>query len=320
MQAVQPPVGDFATAFPLLVVRIADHAMATIPGEATATAGKQMRHAVETALPASTGVKGVALVGYANEYLHYFTTPEEYEMQHYEGGSTVYGKYSSNLIRDDLATLAGDIAQGSAPPAPVSFDPRHGLVPNFTPYPSGATSGKVAAQPTGAHRLRRATFAWQGGERGFDRPFDRAFVAVQRLRGKRWQTVTDDLGLEILWRVDDNGRYSAEWQVPLSAPTGRYRFSVTARQYRLTSKPFGVYRSHALMVHSLGGGKVTLDYPQVDAMKDLTARPAHANGGKVRAVQRRRGTVFTLSPGARIPAGAAQDRFGNTNGKSATVK
>ena len=145
-------------------------------------------------------------------------------MQHYEGGSTLYGKYSSNLIRDDLAALAGDIAHGGAAPAPVSFDPRNGLFPNFTPYGAGAASGKVAAEPRNVRRLRRATFAWQGGERGLDRPLDRAFVAVQRLRGKRWRTVTDDLGLEILWRVDDNGRYSAEWQVPLSAPTGRNRW------------------------------------------------------------------------------------------------
>ena len=42
-----------------------------------------------------TGVKDVVLSGYSNEYLHYFTTPQEYEMQHYEGGHTVYGTWTS---------------------------------------------------------------------------------------------------------------------------------------------------------------------------------------------------------------------------------
>jgi hypothetical protein len=321
---VGPPAAEFPTAVPLMVVRLGDAAVATVPGEMTIEMGKRTRAAVLAAL-APAGVKRVTIAGYANEYLHYFTTPQEYEMQHYEGGSTVYGKYSSNLIRDDLARLAGDIAHGSAPPTPVSFDPRHGLVPNFTPYSAGAASGKVASQPRNAHRLRRATFKWQGGKRGFDRPFDRAFVAVQRLRGKRWRTLTDDLGLQIIWRVDDSGGYTARWQVPLAAARGRYRFVVTARRYRLVSKQFRVWPSHSLTVQSLGGGRMALAYPPVDAMADLTARPALANGGSVtpkggRTVTRRRGTDFILPVGSRIPAGAARDRYGNMNGKSATLK
>ena len=319
IQSIGPPAADFPTAAPLMVVRLGDRAVATIPGEMTVEMGRRTRAAVLAAI-APAGVKRIALAGYANEFLHYFTTPEEYEMQHYEGGSTLYGKYSSNLIKDDLTTLAGDIARGAAAPAPVSFDPRNGLFPDFTPYDAGAASGKVAAQPANVRRLRRASFAWQGGVRGLDRPLDRAFVSVQRLRGKRWRAVTDDLGLEILWRVDDNGRYSAEWQVPLSAATGRYRFVVTARRYRLRSKPFRVSPSRALTVHPLGGGRLTLDYPPIDPMADLTARPAHANGGTVLTVRRRRGAVFTLPPGTRIAAGAARDRYGNMNGTAATAK
>jgi hypothetical protein len=143
---------------------------------------------------------------------------------------------------------------------------------------------------------------------------------VQRLRGRSWRTVIDDLGLQILWRVDENGRYTAEWQVPIAAALGRYRFAVTARRYRLVSKPFRVSPSRALVVHPLGGGRVTLDYPAVDPMADLTERPAHAHGGTVLKVRRRSGTVFTLAPGTRIPAGAARDRYGNMNGMAATAK
>jgi hypothetical protein len=318
LPGVGPPAAEFPTAVPLMVVRLGDGAVATVPGEMTVEMGRRTRAAVLAAL-SGTGVRRVTLAGYANEYLHYFTTPEEYEMQHYEGGSTVYGKYSSNLIRDDLARLAGDIAAGGTAPAPVSFDPRNGLVPDFTPYSTGAASGKAAAQPRAARRLQRATFAWQGGERGFDRPFDRAFVSVQRLRGKRWRTVTDDLGLQVLWRVDDNGRYTTQWQVPLSAPPGRYRFAISAHRYRLRSKPFPVSPSRALVVHDLGGGRMTLDYPAIDAMADLTMRPAHANGGTVLGVRRRHGTVFTLPAGTRIPAGAARDRYGNRTAKAVTL-
>ena len=40
-------------------------------------------------LPA--GVAEPFVVGLANDYMGYLTTPEEYELQHYEGGHTVYG-------------------------------------------------------------------------------------------------------------------------------------------------------------------------------------------------------------------------------------
>src|SRR4051812_6326016 len=312
---VQPPVADFPRAMPLMVVRLGDRAIATIPGEMTVEMGKRTRAAVLAAL-GPAGVTKVALAGYANEFMHYFVTPEEYDMQHYEGGSTLYGKYSSNLVMDDLAGLAGDLARGAAAPAPVSFDPRNGLLPDYTPYGPGAARGTVVAQPHSTARMKRASFGWQGGERGLDRPFDRRFVAIER-RGRG--RVTDDLGLQILWRVDDSGRYTAFWQVPLSAPAGRYRFVVTGRRYRLASKWFRVRPSRTLVVHSLGGGRMTLDYPRVDALADLTSRPRSANGGVVNGVRRRRARVFTLRPGASVAAGAARDRFGNFNGAAARL-
>jgi hypothetical protein len=200
-------------------------------------------------------------------------------------------------------------------------------VPDFTPYDAGAAGGQVAAQPASVQRMQRASFAWRGGLRGFDRPLDRPFVAVQRRAGRRWRPVTDDLGLQILWRVDDAGRYTAQWQVPLAATPGRYRFLVRARRYRLASKPFRVSPSTALIVHSLGGGRVTLDYPAIDMLADLTNRPAHADGGRVTAVaggrtvsvRKRRGDVFAVPAGATIASGAARDRYGNRNGAAVAL-
>jgi len=109
--------------------------------------------------------------------------------------------------------------------------------------------------------------------------------------------------------------------VPLAAAEGAYRFVVTANRYRLGSAPFRVSRSTALTVHPAGQNKVTIDYPPVDPMADLTARPAHADGGEVGGiangrrftVRRRRGQVFTLPAGAQVPAHGAADRYGNRN-------
>src|SRR3954447_24654674 len=280
-----PPEADFPGAIPLTVARIGDRLLATIPGEASAEMGRRIRAKVSGA----GGGLPVALAGYANEYVHYFVTPEEYEMQHYEGGSTLFGKDSSNLVMDDLAGLAGDLAAGRAAPAPVAFDPRNGVVPDTRPYDAGAATATTVVEPRPVQRLTRATFSWRGAERGYDRPLDRAFVTIERRDARgRWHAVTDDLGLEILWRVDDAGRYTAQWQVPLDAPLGRYRFVVTANRYRLASFPFGVLRSTRLAVRAAGTGRVALEYPRPDVIADLTSWPARAAGGEVRVTVGRR--------------------------------
>lgn len=307
IQAVQPPVGDFAKAFPLIVVRIGDYAMATLPGEATAAVGKQVRKAVQSGFAASSGVKGVALIGYANEYLHYFTTPQEYDMQHYEGGSVLYGKYSSPLVAHDLKVLAGQLDTGAPATAAVPFDARNGVVPNTEPFGDGAAKGTVTKQPETTPRIERAAFAWQGGPKGLDMPLDKAFITVQR-KGKRvWRRYTDDLGIQLVWRIDDNGLYTAEWQVPVGVRLGKYRFVVTANKYKLTSKPFAVVRSTALKLSDAGPGRVAVKYPPVDILKDLTSRRPKARAD------------LTVKPGQTIAAGKARDRYGNVNGEPFTA-
>jgi neutral ceramidase len=312
IQAIGPPIGSFPTAVPLMVVRLGDRAMVTIPGEATVEVGRRIRSAVMAAFPPSAGVKGVAIVGYANEYIHYFTTPEEYDMQHYEGGSTLFGKYSSVLIEDDLATLASELARGAPATAPVPFDPRNGVTPDMTPYGTGATTARPVTQPLTTARIERAAFSWQGGGQGLDRPLDRPFTTVEQRHQRSWRRVTDDLGLEIVWRVDDKGIYTAQWQVPVGAAPGSYRFVVSANHYRLTSRPFRVVRSRALTLADAGrrGNEevLTVAYPPIDVLQDLTARPGRAR------------PPLLVAPGTTVPAGAVRDRYGNVNGEAFTAQ
>jgi hypothetical protein len=135
--------------------------------------------------------------------------------------------------------------------------------------------------------------------------------------------VTDDLGLQILWRVDGQGGYDAEWEVPRDATLGRYRFVVTANRYKLTSAPFGVAPSRALTVERVPGG-VALAYPPARENVDLTDRPRYATGGRVTflvdgrrrvTVRHIRGTVFALPAGGTVEVrpDEARDLDGNTN-------
>jgi hypothetical protein len=48
----------------------------------------------------------VAVIGLANSYLGYFTSPAEYRAQHYEGGATFYGPLQSILAIEQLTATA----------------------------------------------------------------------------------------------------------------------------------------------------------------------------------------------------------------------
>ncbi len=51
-------------------------------------------------------VANVILVGLAQSFGYYFATPEEYDLQHYEGSGTLFGRYAGELLAVRLATLA----------------------------------------------------------------------------------------------------------------------------------------------------------------------------------------------------------------------
>ncbi|MEK6276836.1 MAG: neutral/alkaline non-lysosomal ceramidase N-terminal domain-containing protein [Actinomycetota bacterium] len=240
--------GGTPTAVPLTAMRLGSRLIVTVPGEMTAEMGRRVRAAVLAAARppgarASTrrrGIRRAVISGIANEYVQYFTTPEEYERQHYEGGSTLFGEFSSNLIRESLVTLTERLVRGRAAPDPYPFDATNGVIASQMPFDSGAETGSVEVQPADTPRSGQARFSWRGAERGFDRPLERAFVTIQRGTGGRWKRVTDDLGLQILWSVDPDGVYQASWEVPLGARTGSYRFLITANRYTLASARFGV--------------------------------------------------------------------------------
>jgi neutral ceramidase len=286
--------------------------IASIPGEITAEAGRRVRDAV-------TGAAGMPAIisGLANEYASYFTTPEEFDQQHYEGAASIYGRASAVALQEALVQLASALASGQPAPAPYEFDPTNGASPAGDEFPQGADSATPVTQPEGGSRLGRIEFSWRGGPRGFDRPLDSAFVTVQRritvrtgrkrAKGRRggapvftgrvrhrWVKADSDLGKRIIWRVDGQGNHTARWEPALSAKTGLHRFVVTGNRYRLVSNTFTLSRLASLAIARAeapsGQAAITLDYPPAVAHQDvgdppgdflasLTYRPQFAPSG-----------------------------------------
>ena len=84
---------------PLHVVRVDDHAFATVPGEATTMAGSR----IEAAVAAATGGGPASVIGFAGDYGGYWVTPEEYLEQRYEAASTIFGREAATRLTERLA-------------------------------------------------------------------------------------------------------------------------------------------------------------------------------------------------------------------------
>jgi len=100
------------TEVPLGVYRLGPIVFATLPGEFTTTMGRRIREGLGAQFNLENN--HVVLIGLANEYVSYFTTPEEYKANHYEGGMTLYGQDSGPLVGSYLGALAHSL--GSKPP------------------------------------------------------------------------------------------------------------------------------------------------------------------------------------------------------------
>ena len=96
--------GSFPTHVPLGQLRIENTWLAFVPAELTVTAGARLNNAVKRAAPSVQSDSVV--VGLSNGYIMYVTTPEEYEFQHYEGASTLYGPATAPWLAQTFAMLA----------------------------------------------------------------------------------------------------------------------------------------------------------------------------------------------------------------------
>jgi neutral ceramidase len=314
-------------------IRIGERVLLGAPGEPSVEMGRRFEAAVKGRLPA--GVLDAFVVALANDYIGYMVTPEEYEMQHYEGGHTVFGVWTSLLVRNTFERLVDALREGAAAPAPdkpAELGPLGGT--GGRPGASGAAGALTEEPVEAAERMQTVSIAWTGAPGGADRPVDAPFLTLERSAGDGWRAVDDDLGLSFVWREAD-GAHTARYDLAARLRTGRYRLRVTSGSYELASRPFAVAASDDLQVRGvrarrLSGRRTRLvvvaQNPAPDPATAIRWRPQSPNGGRAvlrvrgrRVVARwswkRGGWVAVVR--SRVPAGtpiavrSLRDRWGN---------
>lgn len=216
---------------PVQLLRIGPLYLIGIPAEVTIVAGLRLRRTVAGIVGAE--LSQVLVAGYSNGYLHYVTTPEEYDEQRYEGGSTMFGRWELPALQQVAAELATAMRDGrpvatGAPPPDRSHrrrPHRRGGVDEPTgerrfgdvitaPHPRylpGATVHAVFAAAHPNNNLRRGD----------------SYLRVQRETGDGWVTVADDGDWSTIFRWRRTRRRGStvtlSWTVPVGTAPGRYR-------------------------------------------------------------------------------------------------
>ncbi len=207
----------------LTVVRIGDVVIGTVPGEATTNAGARMRRLLapdSTADFAAIYQKHLVL-GLANGYVHYLTTPYEYTAQLYEGAATLYGPYSAEVIAQQLGRLARQLPPPGRPSPPVEIKPittaarqPHRIVPV-----AEALFPEIKRELIACWRSDTLVARWTDLAPGNLNPADGALVQIQYLQVTDPVTVAwdDDPFLEV-WHLSGNKR-QAVWEARYAPPS-----------------------------------------------------------------------------------------------------
>ncbi|KAL4640092.1 neutral ceramidase [Arapaima gigas] len=224
------------------IITIGPLAIVAIPGEATTMSGRRIREAVKQELEkqSSFPTAEVVIAGLSNIYTHYITTYEEYQVQRYEGASTIYGPHTLSAYIQMYRGLAkaiaenkvGELPKGPEPPF-FSDNQLFSLLPLVLAdkKPPNTTFGEVLEQVLPHYRMGEiasVTFV-SGNPRNSGDMRDKTFITVEKYDNTThlWNIIHTDASWETRFHwVKGKGAQSnatVEWHIPNATVPGSYR-------------------------------------------------------------------------------------------------
>jgi neutral ceramidase len=180
---------------PFQIIQIGQLKIVAAAAEMTTMAGRRLQKAVTRD---TSDV--VVIAGLSNTYTSYVTTPEEYNMQHYEGASVHFGPNTLPAYEQVFSGLADALESGStvdAGPelADLSDDQvtlQTGVVYDDVPWTKNF--GDVETQPSDSYSQGdRVTVVFWGGHPKNDPLIGSSYADVEQLVDGEWTTVLRDL-------------------------------------------------------------------------------------------------------------------------------
>jgi len=230
---------------PVHIITIGQFAIIGLPFEITTMAGRRIKQAVLDALDGQ-GIDYAVVASHTNGYSHYLTTPEEYDLQLYEGASTIFGRHQLDIVIQEAVRLA----RGKH--SPFAVETYETAVTPFVHEPDQTALlapdqplGAVIAQPPSSHAVNDGPvgFTIQGLNPRLS-PLGRdLYVWVEAQKGQEWAVVASDQSYETELIYDaDQARLTGQWYPPLSMASGDYRIVIRGRSakeiFQTVSQPF----------------------------------------------------------------------------------
>ncbi|KAF8526003.1 Neutral/alkaline nonlysosomal ceramidase [Hysterangium stoloniferum] len=225
------------------ILRVGQLVILVIPGEFTTMAGRRIREAMRAKLIAE-GVLGqdayVVIAGPANTYAHYITTREEYAIQRYEGGSTIYGQFTLEAYMDIYSKLTSFLADNTSG-APVSATAPPDLTKNaismqtpviFDAPPFGKSFGDVLTNVFSTSYAAGDTVSVEfvGANPRNNLRLEETYLSVEQIVNQQWEVVRSDShpSTTFQWKrinsILATSTVTANWTIgEPGTPSGTYR-------------------------------------------------------------------------------------------------
>ncbi|KAL9597152.1 MAG: hypothetical protein Q9219_005318 [cf. Caloplaca sp. 3 TL-2023] len=225
------------------LLRIGRLVIIVSPGEATTMAGRRWKEAIarssstlslNSANEDASGRKAspiVVLGGPANSYTHYITTEEEYNIQRYEGASTLYGPHTLNAYINASTSLLPYLypsnplnnhrpPAGPNPPIHTNISYNFNTAVRFDRTPFFKKFGQVLKDVEPLYRhgdTVRVVFV--GANPRNNLRLEGTFLAVEHLTRGKWARVRDDADWDLVYRwrrtstLLGTSEVVAEWEI-----------------------------------------------------------------------------------------------------------
>ncbi|XP_059803421.1 neutral ceramidase isoform X1 [Hypanus sabinus] len=227
------------------ILTIGTLAIVAVPGEFTTMSGRRLRENVKRELESTGTLKDVDVVvaGLCNVYTHYITTYEEYQVQRYEGASTIYGPHTLSAYIQLFKGLAKAIAENSVDKLPQGPEPPNYpdkllvslLLPNpVDKKPTNTSFGDVLIDVQALYKpgdIAEVTFISGNPRNSVALLAGGTFLTVERYDNVTgdWTVMYNDASWDtrLYWNkgLKGHSNVTVAWHIPYSVELGMYRIN-----------------------------------------------------------------------------------------------
>lgn len=222
---------------PIQIIKIGQLVLVAVPAEFTSMSGRRLKRIVKQTMDKDSNIDHtVVLAGLSNAYSGYVTTQEEYDVQHYEGASTHFGKWTLPSYLQEFHKITNDMKNNVATePGPTPRDLKDeqmcfqtGVVLDNVPI--GKDFGEVEEDVNSSYNIgdNVSVSFWTGHPKN-DLKTQSTYLEIQKRVDNQWVTIANDWDWETKYRwirkdpVWGSSLAKVEWTIPNDTLPGTYR-------------------------------------------------------------------------------------------------